>query len=87
MTLNGFSIEFLVRSRCPLCDEAAPGVRRAARLAGATVQEIDIDADDVLVRDFGMRIPVVRAAGAVVAEGHIDPVRLWWRLVNARFAR
>jgi len=85
--LNRFSIEFLKRPECHLCDEAAPLVRRAARLAGMKVVEVDIDLDDDLVRDYGLRIPVVRLAGDTVAEGRISPVRLWWSLILARFRR
>ncbi len=83
--MNKFSIEFLKRPECHLCDEAAPRVRRAAKLAGMGIMEIDIDLDDRLVRDYGLRIPVVRLAGETVAEGQIDFTRLWWNLVTARF--
>jgi hypothetical protein len=85
--LNRFSIEFLKRPECHLCDEAAPRVRRAARLAGMRMIEVDIDLDDDLVRDYGLRIPVVRLAGDTVAEGHISSLRLWWKLIVARIRR
>ena len=85
--MNKFSIEFLKRTECHLCDEAAPLVRRAARLAGMRVVEVDIDLHDDLVRDYGLRIPVVRLGGDAVAEGQIRSVRLWWKLILARFRR
>jgi hypothetical protein len=49
--------------------------------------EVDIDLDDDLVRDYGLRIPVVRLAGDTVAEGHISSLRLWWKLIVARIRR
>lgn len=47
----------------------------------------DIDAADDLLRDFGLRIPVVRVDGAVVAEGSIQPGLLWFRLMRKRLSR
>ena len=52
-----------------------------------SVREVDIDTDDELTRDFGVRIPVVRIGTAVVAEGTIGAVGLWRRLLAARFGR
>lgn len=57
-------------------------MRRAARWAGVGVELVDIDTHDQLVRDFGMRIPVVLIDGTVVAEGSVDGWRLWRRLVR-----
>lgn len=85
--MNRISIEFLVRSGCHLCEEARAGVLRAARMAGTRVEEIDIDDHDGLVRDFGLRIPVVRVNGVAVAEGRIDPVGLWFDLMRHRIGR
>jgi hypothetical protein len=73
-----------VRRGCRLCDAAAHGVHRAARLAGLAVRTVDIETDDRLIRDYGMRIPVVLVDGRVIAEGAIEPVRLWVGLVGAR---
>ena len=84
-TLNRIFLEFLTRPGCHLCDDAAPAVRRAARaLGGATVATIDIEQDDALVRDYGMRIPVVRVDGEVVAEGRFNAVEVWGRVVRHR---
>lgn len=85
--MNEISVEFLTRAGCHLCAEAAPLVRRAARWAGLRVVEIDIESDDDLVRDYGMRIPVVRIGEEVVAEGRVDGWALWRRLVALRFSR
>ncbi len=40
---------------------------------GGTIHEVDIDTDDALTRDYGMRVPVLLGAGdVVVAEGKIE---------------
>ena len=49
------------------------------------MEVVDIDADDVLVRDYGLRIPVVLLAGEPIAEGTVDTLALWRSLVKARF--
>ncbi|MDX1447965.1 MAG: glutaredoxin family protein [Acidimicrobiia bacterium] len=85
--MNRFSIDFLTRPGCHLCADAAPAVMRAAKWAGASVREVDIERDDRLVRDFGLRIPVVLARGEVVAEGEIGGFELWVALVGRRFSR
>lgn len=85
--MNEISIEFLTRSGCHLCDDAAPVVRRAARWARLRVVEIDIESSDDLVRDYGMRIPVVRFGGDVAAEGHVDGFALWRELIARRLSR
>jgi hypothetical protein len=57
---------------------------------GGEVREIDIDSDENLVEEFGIRVPVLRAPnGMVVAEGVIDrrSVRSGLRRVAARFDR
>jgi hypothetical protein len=37
------------------------------------VEEVDIDGDDILTRDFGLRVPVLLGPGDVVlAEGVIE---------------
>ncbi len=74
--MSTFSIRFLTRPGCHLCDEARPLVQRAARRVGVEVDEANIDLDDELVARYGLRIPVVLGPGdVVVAEGVIDDER------------
>ncbi|MEX2279792.1 MAG: glutaredoxin family protein [Acidimicrobiia bacterium] len=83
--MNRFSVEFLVRTGCHLCDDMAPTVRRAARWAVASVETIDIDSDDALVRDYGLQVPVVLANGEAIAEGIVGLATLWTRIMRRRF--
>lgn len=39
-------------------------------------EEVDIEADDALVRDYGMRIPVVSVDGEELFEISVDPTAL-----------
>jgi hypothetical protein len=65
--------EFLTRAGCHLCDQARPLVVDQVRRGGGEVREVDIDGVDGLLRDYGLRIPVLLGPdGAVVAEGVID---------------
>ncbi|MGH8870479.1 MAG: glutaredoxin family protein [Acidimicrobiia bacterium] len=65
--------KFLTRPGCHLCDEARPLVERAVRRRGGIIEEVDIDADDPLSRDYGLRIPVLLGPDEVViAEGRIE---------------
>lgn len=70
--LRGLELRFLTRPGCHLCDEARPLVVAAAATAGATVVELNVDADDELLVNYGLRIPVVLGPdGSVLAEGII----------------
>ena len=74
--MRDFSIRFLTRTGCHLCDDARPLVEWATRKAGAGLLEVDIDTDDTLLALYGMRIPVVLVGhDIVVAEGRIDDRR------------
>ena len=71
-----FVVRFLTRRGCHLCEEALPLVRREARRAGVELQVVDIDDDDGLVGEYGLRIPVLLGPDdAVLAEGAIEDRR------------
>ncbi len=71
-SLSSFSVRFLTRPGCHLCDDARPIVEWAVRKAGVDLEEIDVDGDDPLLSLYGMRIPVVLGPeDEVIAEGVI----------------
>ena len=81
--MSGFRVEFLVRDNCHLCEDARPIVVSEVGRAGGSVIDVDVDSDDSLLRDYGMRIPVVRGPdGTVLDEGLIDRKRLRRALRN-----
>jgi glutaredoxin len=62
------------RPECHLCDEAREGIRAlAAELGdGLELRELDIEADEALLRDYLERIPVIEVDGEVVSELALD---------------
>ncbi|MGH8914203.1 MAG: glutaredoxin family protein [Acidimicrobiia bacterium] len=71
--MKSFAFELLTRPGCHLCDQARPLVLAAVASAGGVVREVDIDSKDALVKDYGLRIPVLLTADErVVVEGVID---------------
>jgi thiol-disulfide isomerase/thioredoxin len=73
VTLSDFSLVFLTRSGCHLCEEAEPLVRRVAAEFGAVLEVVDIDADPDLQARYTTRVPVVLGPrDRVVGEGIID---------------
>jgi Glutaredoxin-like domain (DUF836) len=71
--LNNSAFRFLIRPGCHLCDEARLVVEKALARVGGALDEIDIDTDDALTRDYGLRVPVLLGPGDIVlAEGKIE---------------
>jgi hypothetical protein len=71
--LNNSVFRFLIRPGCHLCDESRPVVDKEVARVGGIIEEIDIDIDDALTRDYGLRVPVVLGPGDIVlAEGKIE---------------
>jgi glutaredoxin len=61
------------RDGCHLCDEArAAIVSIAAKLDRVELREVDIEADDRLLRAYLERIPVVELDGREVSELEFD---------------
>ncbi|MFB3052149.1 MAG: glutaredoxin family protein [Acidimicrobiia bacterium] len=80
--MSSFSIRFLTRPGCHLCDDARPLVEWAAMKVGVVIDEIDVDDDDTLLSLYGMRIPVVLGPGdEVLAEGVIGDRRALERVL------
>jgi hypothetical protein len=63
-------------------------VRRVARWSRASLDVVDMDSDDELVRLYSLRVPVVLGPGdRVLAEGRIDPRQLRKAIAAERRAR
>lgn len=68
--MSGFSLIFLTRPGCQLCDEVRPLVLKTAERSRADVSEVDVDSDPDLLARYGERVPVLMARnGDLVAEG------------------
>ncbi len=67
---------FLTRVGCHLCEDARAVLDAVSAEMGLRVDEVDIDSDDDLVKNWGLRVPVVLAThDRVIAEGIIDDKR------------
>jgi len=63
-------ITLLRREGCHLCDDAADAIAAVQDDFRLEVTTVDIDADDGLVRDYGLRVLVVLGPdGSLIAEG------------------
>ena len=64
------------RAGCHLCDEAREVIVTVRAGDPFAFEEIDIETDDDLVRDYGVRIPVVAVDGEELFEISVDPAAL-----------
>ena len=71
------------RAGCHLCEllleDLLPRIR-----GRADVTVVDIDTDTDLVRAYGLRVPVLAAAGQVICEGRLDPSAVYAWLDSVR---
>jgi glutaredoxin len=61
------------RPGCHLCDEARDVVLAEQATTPFAFEEVDIDEDDDLVREYGIRIPVVTVNGEERFDYRVDP--------------
>jgi len=61
------------RPGCHLCDEARAVLEAERARTPFDLEEIDIETDDELVKEFGIRIPVVAIDGVERFEIAVDP--------------
>jgi glutaredoxin len=64
------------RRSCGLCDEAREIIRGVLARHAFRFDEVFIDGDDSLEREYGLRVPVVEVNGAEQFEFSVDPAAL-----------
>jgi Glutaredoxin-like domain (DUF836) len=73
-------LTLLTRGYCHLCDTMRDALMPLVRRAGATVQELDVDADPALEALYGDRVPVLMLGdvedGSVLCHYHLDRARV-----------
>ncbi|MBA3552455.1 MAG: glutaredoxin family protein [Actinobacteria bacterium] len=72
------------RRRCGLCDEARAVVLALAGRVLFTFEEVFIDGDDRLERDYGLRVPVITVDGEEAFEISVHSARLREVVLAAR---
>src|SRR5262249_38732591 len=70
------TVVLYARDGCHLCDEARRVIEEGRGAATFAYTEIDIEVDDALIRDYGIRIPVVAVDGEELFEISVDPAAL-----------
>jgi glutaredoxin len=70
------AITLYARARCHLCEEAKSAIAPLATEFGASLREVDIDADPVLRERYGNDVPVIFIGPRFFAKYRVDAVRL-----------
>ncbi|MGZ4148448.1 MAG: glutaredoxin family protein [Actinomycetota bacterium] len=70
------AVRLYSRPGCHLCEDARTVILQVRDRFGFAYEEVDIDGDDDLVREYGIRIPVVDVDGEEAFEISVDPERL-----------
>ena len=69
-------IVLYTRAGCHLCDVAREVVLAQRERFGFDFEEVDIEADEELELEYGIRIPVVEVDGEEAFEITVDPSEL-----------
>jgi glutaredoxin len=70
------SVVLYSRSGCHLCDQARDVIVSVRTRQPFAFEEVDIETDDDLLRDYGIRIPVVTVDGEERFEIAVDEEEL-----------
>ena len=70
------TVVLYARPGCHLCDDARAVIKAARAEVAFVFEEVDIESDDALVRDYGLRIPVVAVDGEELFEISVDETAL-----------
>ena len=69
----GVRVVLYSRRTCHLCDQAREVVLATRERTSFEFEEVFIDGDDGLERDYGLRVPVVEVNGEDAFEYEVDP--------------
>lgn len=71
--MKDFSLTFVTRDGCHLCEDALPVVAGVSQSMGVSLHVVEMEDHDELVRLYAYRIPVVLGPGGeVLAESVIE---------------
>ena len=66
-------LTLITRAECGLCEEMHANCKRTgARASAAALELVDVDADPLLQRRYGLKVPVLLLDGAVVCQQRLD---------------
>jgi len=70
------------RKGCHLCEVVKESLHKLSRRGGFTWQEVDVDADAALRREFNDQVPVVFIDGRKAFKYHMDEQEFLRKLVS-----
>jgi glutaredoxin len=73
-------VTLYTRAGCCLCDEAKHVLESARRRAGFELEELDIDADPVLLRLYNHEVPVIAINGSKAFKYKVTEAELLKKL-------
>ena len=65
-----------VREGCHLCDVFLVDLEQDLASALVAITLVDVDSDEALAMEFGLRVPVLALSGRVVCEGRYESQRV-----------
>ena len=65
-------LQLLGRKHCCLCDDAELAVRHVESLGLCTWAHVDVDADPVLKKQYGMDVPVLLLNGEACMQHQVE---------------
>jgi len=77
-------VTLYTRPGCHLCEEAKASIAPMLAEFGATLREVNIDADAVLRERYGMDIPVIFIGARKAAKHRVDAVKFRRQLKEAK---
>lgn len=69
-------VVLFTRAGCHLCEVARATILAVRSRHPFSYEEVDAESSDDLMRDYGLRLPVVAVDGDEIFEIEVDPVRL-----------
>lgn len=69
-------LALVTRQHCHLCDVAKEAMERVSRTAGVAWQELDVDADPVLLDEYSDLVPVILLDGRQHGYWRVEEERL-----------
>jgi len=77
-------VTLYTRAGCPLCEEAKEQMAPLLREYGASLREVDVDADPVLLERYTNDVPVIFLGSRKVAKHRLDLDQFRRQLARAR---
>jgi len=82
--LNKAQVIIYSRPGCHLCDEAKAAIENSGLSDCYTLEEVNIESDDELLRKYKHDIPVIMIDGQEAFRHRVDPVRFRMRVMRLK---